>query len=168
MENDIEIVKDYLRTHDKCFAMASVQLGIAKKIIIIKSTTTDRVAIDEKDWLILINPEIVNECGRTEFWEGCKSGLTNFALVERPYQIDLAYFDIYGKKHRQKFEGFVCTVISHEFDHLYGIFHMDRAKKVIQLPQSEWMEYRKSHPYKIYSKDEPFEYAKIENKQFDF
>ncbi len=162
---EVEVVKDYLRTHN-CFAMASVQLGIPKRIVVIKSTSSDCTPNEEKDWLVLINPEIVNQCGKTEFWEACKSGMTNFGLVERPYSIDLNYFDINAKKHRQTFKGFVCTVISHELDHLEGIFHMDRAKELIQLEESKRIEYRKQHPYKIISTDCHFEYPPL-NRNFD-
>ena len=65
----------------------------------------------------------------------------------------------------EKFEGFSSTVISHELDHLDGIFHMDRAKELMQMPASQRIEFRKQHPYKIISKDCDFAYMKNERKR---
>ena len=93
------------------------------------------------------------------------SGLENLGLVERPYEIIVRYQNENGDFRTEKFEGFSSTVISHELDHLDGIFHMDRAKKLIQLPKSERPEFRKLNPYRIISKDCIFNYSKI-NEQY--
>ena len=78
-------------------------------------------------------------------------------------------FSKISKKKVQKFEGFVSTVISHELDHLDGIFHMDRAKKIINLNsenyQGEKDRIRKENGYKVYSGDCDFVYE--EPKLFD-
>ncbi len=161
LEQDVEIVKEYCRTHNGCFAMASIQLGIPKRIVVIKSTSSDCSPNPEKDWLVLINPEIISQCGKTEFWEACFSGMLNFGLVERPYAMRIKYQDMRGGDFITNFEGFVCTVLSHELDHLEGIFHMDRAKKLIQIPKEERVIYRAKAPYKIYSKTCKFTYPKL-------
>ena len=70
-----------------------------------------------------------------------------------------------GLFQNQNFEGFSSTVISHELDHLDGIFHMDRAKKLLQMPASERIEFRKQHPYKIISKDCEFDYGTNESSK---
>ena len=158
LTQDIEIVKDYLKTHDNCFAVASIQLGIPKQLIIVKSTSTDCIADEEKDWIIMINPTIISQSGRTEYWEACLSCLSNVGLVKRPYKMCIRYYDVFGNCHKQQFEGFSCTVLSHELDHLLGILHMDRAKKVLQLTKEERIQLRKNNPYKIISKDGKFIY----------
>lgn len=158
---NVGAVKQYLRETEGCFALASVQVGIDKRIIVIKSTSSDCKANEEKDWLILVNPKIVKQCGRTEFWESCASCLDNFGLVERPYKMTISYQDLNGKLLKENFEGFVCTVLSHEIDHLDGIFHIDRAKKLMQMTMEQRIAFRKEHPYTIYSKTEPFEYEPL-------
>ncbi len=57
-----------------------------------------------------------------------------------------------GVKHREKFEGFESTVLSHELDHLDGILHMDIAEEILNMPKDERKEFRKEHPYEIISK----------------
>ena len=73
-------------------------------------------------------------------------------LVIRPYEINLEYYDIKGNKHKEKFEGFSSTVLSHELDHLDGILHMDIAEQVIVMSKEERKEFREQHPYNIISK----------------
>lgn len=162
LEKEIEILKDYCRTHSNCFAMASIQLGIPKRLILIKSSSSDMKANEENDWLVLLNPIILSQCGKTEFWEACMSCMLNFGLVERPYKMLVRYQNLNGETKTTLFEGFVCTILSHEIDHLDGIFHMDRAKKLMQIEESERMPYRTKHPYKIYSTDCEFHYSPIE------
>lgn len=128
-------------------------------IVYIKSTKpNDTTANAESEQILMINPEIISKKGKTEFWEACVSGLENLGLVERPYEIIVKYQNENRDIKIQKFEGFSSTVISHELDHLDGIFHMDRAKKILQMPASERIEFRRQHPYKIISKDCKFIY----------
>ena len=163
LPQDLKDIKEYCTVNSGFYAMASIQFGIPKRIIYIKSTkqngSNDCAGSEHNlEHILMINPEIVSQKGKTEFWEACVSGLDNFALVERPYEIVVRYQNENGDIKVQKFEGFSSTVISHEIDHLDGIFHMDRAKKLLQLPASERVEYRRQHPYKIISKDCEFTY----------
>lgn len=162
LAQNIHDIKEWCLNNDSVYAMAAIQFGIAKRIVYIKSTT-ENVASDKNAQQMMINPEIISKEGRTEFWEACASGLENFALVERPYKIVVRYQDENADFHTKEFEGFSATVVSHELDHLEGIFHMDRAKKLLKMPASERVEYRKNHPYKIISKTGNFEYTKINN-----
>lgn len=139
--------------------MAAIQFGINKRIVFIKSTTQNDTSPNSQ--ILMINPEIISKEGRTEFWEACVSGLNNLGLVERPYRVVVKYYDKNGKEHLQDFEGFSATVISHELDHLDGIFHMDRAKQVIQLTPEERLEFRKNNQYKIISTTGAFEYKNL-------
>jgi peptide deformylase len=61
--------------------------------------------------------------------EGCLSVPGYWGKVKRHWQIKLAYQDLQGKKHHQKFKGFLSTVIQHETDHLNGILFVDRILK---------------------------------------
>ncbi len=157
LDSDIKILEDFCIGHS-CFAMAAVQLSVPKRIVYVKSTTLDSTNEDSCSKMLLINPEIISKKGKTEYWEACVSGLTNFALVERPYEIVIKYQDRTGKTLNQKFEGFVSTILSHELDHLDGILHMDRAKQLLQMDREERVLWRQKHPYKIISKDCKFEY----------
>ncbi len=164
LAKEIEILKEFGRTHEICLALASIQIGIPKKLVLIKTKTADLKIMDEKDWMILINPQIISQSGRTSSWEACMSCLPHVSLVERPYQMDIKYQNEKGDEKTEHFEGFVCTVLSHELDHLDGIFHMDRSNQTLQMSSEERAMWRKEHPYKIYSKDCEFQYNPIENE----
>ncbi len=164
LPQNLKDIKEYCTANDGLYAMACIQLGIPKRIVYIKSTKpNDTTANVESEQILMINPEIVSKKGKTEFWEACVSGMDNLGLVERPYEIVVKYQNENGDIQIQKFEGFSSTVISHELDHLDGIFHMDRAKKILHMQASERAEFRKQHPYKIISKECEFTYNANEN-----
>ncbi len=159
LKQNIQDIKEWCLNNDNAYAMAAIQFGIDKRIVFIKSTT-ENVASQKDAQEIMINPEIISKEGCTEFWEACVSGLDNFALVERPYKIVIKYQNEKGEMLVKELEGFPATVVSHELDHLEGIFHMDRAKELLNLPIRERAGHRKKNPYKIISKTGIFEYKK--------
>lgn len=159
LSQNINDIIEWSMENDRNYAMAAIQFGINKRIVFIKSTTQNDTSPNSQ--ILMINPEIISKEGRTEFWEACVSGLNNLGLVERPYRIVVKYYDKNGNEHLQDFEGFSATVISHELDHLDGIFHMDRAKQVIQLTPEERLEFRKNNQYKIISTTGAFEYKNL-------
>ena len=153
LRNDIKLLEEFC-INTECFALAAVQIGIPKRIVYLKNTNLDKVGDKEyNESRVLINPTVTSKKGQTKYWEACLSCLDNMGLVVRPYEMDVHYYDIDGKEHEEKFEGFESTVLSHELDHLDGILHMDVAEEVIQMPAEERKEFRKLHPYEIVSKD---------------
>ena len=153
LRNDIKLLEEFC-INTECFALAAVQIGIPKRIVYLKNTNLDKVGDKEyNESRVLINPTVLSKKGQTKYWEACLSCLDNMGLVVRPYEMDVHYYDIDGKEHEEKFEGFESTVLSHELDHLDGILHMDVAEEVIKMPAEERKEFRKLHPYEIISKD---------------
>ena len=57
--------------------------------------------------------------------EYCKN-MDYVGTVDRPYSVEVEYYDIKGEKKHEIFEGFKATVFCHEFDHLNGILFIDR------------------------------------------
>ncbi len=143
----------FCKNDDNVMAMASVQVGIPLRLIYLKKTDLNRLEDDYNEERVLINPKIIKEEGLTRYWEACASCLNYTGLVERPYKIEVEYYDIEGKKHREIFEGFESTVLSHEIDHLNGILHIDIALKIRELTKEERKELRKKEPYQIIQKD---------------
>lgn len=164
--------KDYLESIEKldyfckndnlCMAMASIQLGIPLRIIYLKKTDLNRLDEDYNESRVLINPIIKKSRGLTRYWEACMSYLNNTCLVERPYEIDLEYYDKNGEKHFETFTGFVATVLSHEIDHLDGILHMDIALKKLEKTPEERKILREKEPYTIIRKDGEYIHPKLE------
>lgn len=172
LKNDIEIIEEYCMSHD-VLAMASVQLGIPKRIVYLKNTNLDMVKkIEEDEELknsyneakILINPVVIKKEGLTKYWEACASCLDNVGLVKRPYKIYLEYVDINGEKHSEIFEGFESTVLSHELDHLDGILHMDIADKLLYMEREERKKLREKEDYLIINKTGDFDKLKTQLK----
>lgn len=163
LAQDFEDLKEYTLAN-KVFAMASVQIGIAKRLIFVKNTDPNDRSKNGTNHITMVNPVILSKRGRTEFLEGCQSCLQYWAVVERPYEIVVKYQDLTGAEHTDKFEGFSATVLSHEIDHLDGILHMDRSDNFIDLDENDKearIAFRDAHPYKIISKDCHFEYPPV-------
>lgn len=163
LQEEIDMLEDYC-LDNRVYAMAGVQLGIPKRIIYIKSTVENKTnqGFAENEGKVFINPEILSARGETYFWEACQScndedGRLFTGLVKRPYAITVKYQDIDGKKHIKDMEGFEVTVFCHEYDHLNGILHMDRAEKVILTTREEREELRNKEKYKVVSKLCPYE-----------
>lgn len=156
ISEDLNVLEEYCLGHG-VFAMAAVQLGIPKRLVYIKNTDLDKV--DDEEWneaTVLVNPVIKKREGLTQYWEACASCLDNMGLVLRPYKIEIEYLDINGNKQEMTFEGFPATVFSHEYDHLDGILHMDKAIELLVMEKEERKEFRKEHPYEVFSKEGDF------------
>lgn len=173
LENDIKILEDFCKANE-VMAMAAIQLGIPKRLIYLKNTNLDVIqrkqtnSSTEEDEnyneaRVLINPVIIKREGLTEYWEACASCLEYCGRVLRPYKIELEYEDINGEKHGETFIGFEATVLSHEFDHLNGVLHMDVAEEVLVMPVEERKVWRQSHDYKVFK--EAGDYEELKNKQ---
>lgn len=165
--NDKELSKDISILDEFCkksgvLAMAAIQLGIPKRIIYLKNTNleivqkmqTNSATKEEENHneaKILINPIIINREGLTEYWENCASCLNNCGRVLRPYKIELEYQTVDGTNEKIIFEGFESTVLSHEYDHLDGILHIDIAEEIKVMPKEERKIWRQTHDYNIIS-----------------
>ncbi|MBU3979004.1 peptide deformylase [Patescibacteria group bacterium] len=69
------------------------------------------------------------ERGQDVQLEGCLSLSNIWGVVKRHPGIILSYLDDTGQKHRKKFNGFIATIIQHEYDHLRGTLF---PKKVLE------------------------------------
>lgn len=175
LKKDIAVLDEYCKNHD-VLAMASVQLGIPKRLIYLKNTNLDLINRAQKNELsneeqnynesrILINPVIIERFGLTRYWENCASCLDNMGLVERPYKIIVEYQDTKGSLHKETFEGFESTVLSHEMGHLDGILHMDIALEIKNMPKEERKIFRQTHGYEIISKTCKWQEKRIRQKR---
>ena len=110
-KDDIEVVNDLIDTLranlDSCVGMAANMIGIKKRILVF--TVGDTI-------IPMINPIILKK----EIDESCLS-LTGFRETIRYEKIEVEYFDINFKKHKQVFIGFTAQIIQHEVDHFEGI-----------------------------------------------
>lgn len=165
-ENDhykdwIEALKEYCQ-NNAVYALAPVQIGIPKRMIYFRNTTSDMTKNKDSNYdenTVLINPVIINAKGHTRFIERCASCLDYVATVDRPYSAEVEYYDVNGNIVHETFEGFKATVFSHEYDHLNGILHIDLSDDVREMTWEETKTYREEHPYEVLSKDDKFDYG---------
>jgi peptide deformylase len=165
----IEALKNYCQ-NNAVYALAPVQIGIPKRMIYLRNTTSDMTKNKDSNYdesMVLINPVIIEARGRTRFIERCESCLDYVATVDRPYSVEVEYFDVNGNIVHEIFEGFKATVFSHEYDHLNGILHIDLSDDVRKMTWEETKSYREEHPYEILSKDDKFDFdlRKVEIKK---
>lgn len=144
-EDEIDVLKQFCMEKDS-FAISAVQLGIPKRIVYLYKN--EEKIIDK----FLINPKIINEMGKTEYWEACTSVPNKIGLVERPYEVEVEYFDLNRNSVVESFTRLDATIIAHELDHLDGVLYIDKAKEVKDVTKDEKIKFRKDHPYRIISK----------------
>ena len=98
-----------------CLGLASNQIGILKRVIV--------VFISGK-WLVLINPEIIpiKKAGRTTGKEMCLSvpGVKSFR--KRYKKIDVTYQNEKFEAKSIRLSRLSARIVQHELDHLNGIY----------------------------------------------
>jgi len=112
-----------------CVGIASPQVGVLKRIVIV-DVTNHKKATQRSGLLTLINPEILSNGGTSINREGCLSVPDFTGNVERALKIFIKYQDEFGAEHKLETSGFEAVVVQHEIDHLDGIIFLDRIKNI--------------------------------------
>ena len=109
----IDDILDTAEAHkDKCVGLAAIQMGIPKRLIVVK--------MGDK-FVPMINPVIIQKSKDTyTALEGCLS-LEGQREVRRHRFIKVAYTTRNGKPKVEMFKGFIAEIIQHEVDHTNGI-----------------------------------------------
>ena len=114
-KEDLQVVNDLIDTLraniDGCVGMAANMIGVKKRILVF--TIGDTI-------IPMINPVITKKEMSYKTEESCLS-LTGFRETIRYEKIEVEYFDIDFKNHKQVFNGFTAQIIQHEVDHFEGI-----------------------------------------------
>ena len=107
-------------------AMAAPQMGINKRIIIIRDDMDNK---EHATFTALINPEVIKTEGKTiSDYEGCLSVPFYYGLVPRPTKAKIKAKLEDGTEVRIKVEQDLARVLLHEIDHLDGILFIDHIK----------------------------------------
>lgn len=119
----LDDMRETMKKNNGC-GLAGVQVGILRRVAVVE--------IEEENFFKeIINPRILKQSGEVEAIEGCLSVDNYNCYVIRPEKIQLEYFDRFGKKHREKIEGYPARACCHEIDHLDGILFMDKRSREI-------------------------------------
>ena len=115
---------------DGC-GLAAPQIGLNICLIVIDGAPL----ADEKDpndmlrtfKKVLINPVITERSG--DDWaneEGCLTFPKLRETVKRPSKIKIEYLDENFQPHSEEYDGMAARIIQHEYDHIEGVFFIDR------------------------------------------
>ena len=107
-------------------AMAAPQMGINKRIIIVRDNMEDK---KKATFTALINPEIIRTEGKIKTdYEGCLSVPAIYTLVPRPDKVKVKALLENGSEVRIKANGELARTLLHEIDHLDGVLFIDHVK----------------------------------------
>jgi peptide deformylase len=114
------------REHELGVALAAVQIGELKRVVIIRNNFEDK---KDREFMVFINPEITKLEGTIEEdYEGCLSVKDVYGKVPRHSKVRVKALNLDGIEVRAKAEGFLARVFQHEIDHTNGIVFVDHIK----------------------------------------
>lgn len=106
--------------------LAAPQIGKSIQLALVDITMGE----DGDEFMVLINPEIIESEGNEANEEGCLSIPGISTQVSRSLHIKIRAYDLNGKEIQQEYEGYKARVIQHEIDHLNGVLIVDRVSSL--------------------------------------
>jgi len=106
--------------------IAAPQIGVSKRIIIVDVEPYDL----DKDPIVLINPEIVDQQGQEGAEEGCLSVPEVRGEVKRAEKVIVEGLDLDGEKVRIEATELLARALQHEIDHLNGVLFIDHLSRL--------------------------------------
>jgi len=101
--------------------LAAPQIGESVKLIVVDTSKQE----DGREFMALVNPEIVDHQGSQLDEEGCLSVPELTSNVQRFKKIKVTYQDLDGQPQELTVEDRFAVVLQHEIDHLNGILFLD-------------------------------------------
>ena len=119
-----KIVRDMYETlyaSGNGIGLAAPQVDIRKRIVVV-----DLKEDGKSSPITFINPKIIKLSDEKFInQEGCLSVPEYYADVERAKEVEVEWFDDFGRKNKKKLSGLLSICIQHEIDHLDGILFID-------------------------------------------
>ena len=118
------LVDDMLETMYEAggVGLAAPQVGVLKKIFVVDITE------DRNDPHVFVNPELLEEDGEQEGYEGCLSLPGKSAIVKRPNHVVVKAFDRDMQPFTLECEELMARAVCHEIDHLSGIMYVEKME----------------------------------------
>lgn len=107
--------------------LAAPQIGKSLKVIVVDTSHGDE---EEKQYMAMINPEIIEREGSQIDEEGCLSVPELTAKVTRNLKVTVSYQDLQGQPQKLNTENRFAVVMQHEIDHLNGILFIDHLSSL--------------------------------------
>jgi len=125
----------------KGVGLAAIQIGIAKRVLIINlpEDNSDDIVIRREDTLEIINPIFIGMEGKCKHQEGCLSVPGFYEDIERASSIVMEYQNRHGEKKVIKNEDFLAIALQHEMDHLNGKVFIEKLSFIKRKKfEKEW------------------------------
>ena len=115
-KDDLQMVQDLADTlsahKDSCVGMAANMIGVHKRIIVFDNG---------REYMIMLNPEILKRSEPYETEEGCLSLLGGPRKCKRYKSVKVKWQTVDFQTRIKTFTGFTAQIIQHEIDHCDGI-----------------------------------------------
>jgi len=102
--------------------LAAPQVDVSRRLITIDLS----VGRDNRELIVLINPEVVDREGELIAEEGCLSVPGVFENVSRPLRVTVRGVDLEGRERTFEAKDLLARVFCHEIDHLNGKLFFER------------------------------------------
>ncbi len=131
----LEEMKEAMQKEKDGVAIAAPQIGISKKIFLVKEEAFN-VNNEKSKWkpLIFINPKIIKASKKLmEAEEGCLSVRPLYGTTIRHVSVTIEAQDFNGTKFTFGASNLIAQIFQHECDHLEGILFIDHAENVEEM-----------------------------------
>lgn len=103
--------------------LAASQVGQNIKLIVVQTSDEEYQAYINLTITFYSKDKSMSE-------EGCLSIPEVYGYIERSTKIRFSYYDLQGKKHRDKAKGMLAIILQHECDHINGQLIIDKMTRV--------------------------------------
>lgn len=138
LERMAKILNGEVGTYSIGVALAAPQIGVSKRIFVVRYDRTGKGVKNEKtipELGVFINPKIIKSSKRkVEMDEGCLSVRGLYGFVKRNDRVTVEAYDATGKKFTRGAGGLLAQIFQHETDHLNGMLFIDHAEGVWEQP----------------------------------
>jgi peptide deformylase len=123
-----------LHATDDGVAIAAPQVGVSKRIFLVRDAVLkDRGDLENKD-KVFINPEIINTSQETvDINEGCLSVRNTYGEVTRHRQATVHAQNQSGEVFEVGGSGLLAQIFQHETEHLDGTLFVDKARNLREI-----------------------------------
>ena len=103
--------------------LAAPQIGDLRRVAVIDVTPPDE---DERNLLVLVNPEIVDRSGEITWEEGCLSFPRLYEKIDRAHDVVVRALNERGEEYEIEGSHLLAVCLQHEIDHLDGVLFTQR------------------------------------------
>lgn len=106
--------------HANGLGLAAPQIGILRRVCVVMD--------QDETYLELVNPQIVEQEGEQEGFEGCLSLSGMYGIVKRPMKVTVQAQNRQGEPVEYTREGITARCFCHEIEHLDGHMYYEKAE----------------------------------------